>query len=59
MDPSLGEAAYWSASAAYAAAKEQGVSESVAQQEAEKMAFEVHYGVSYSSQLTRKHQQSK
>jgi hypothetical protein len=59
IDPSLGETAFWAASAAYAATKEQGLSESLAQQEAEKTAFQVQYGVSYSSQLTRKQQQTK
>jgi hypothetical protein len=63
MDPSLGEEALWTASAAYAAAKQTGLSETMSQQEAEKVAFQVQYAVSYSSsktsQIAGKHKQSK
>ena len=63
IDPSLGEQAMWSASAAYATARQNGLSEALAQQEAEKVAFQVQYSVSYgsssTSQITGKHKQTK
>ena len=47
LDFSVGDSAMWSAAACYAFSKKKGLHEEVCHQEAEKVAYQIQYGVKY------------